>query len=161
MARFTDNKGHAWTIAITVATLKRVKVLLDVDLYEVVEGTLIEQLMRDPVFLCDVVYAVCKPEADQLGIDDEAFGAAMSGDAIDGATKALLESLVDFSPSPKIRANLKRVFAMMSDASDRVNDLIAAKLSGDELEQAIDKLLAEAKRSFGNVSGSLDSTPAP
>src|SRR5262245_66118902 len=96
---FNDNAGRTWTVAINVDAIKRVRGLLSVDLLEVVEGKLIETLIRDPILLCDVVYAVCKPEADAKHVSDEDFGRAMSGDAIDHATKALLEDLVDFSPS--------------------------------------------------------------
>ncbi|MCK4660506.1 MAG: hypothetical protein KAV82_13370 [Phycisphaerae bacterium] len=71
MKSFTDNAGRSSTIAINVDAIKRVRGLLDVDLLKIVEGTLIEKLIRDPVLLCDVVYAVCKPEADAKDVSDE------------------------------------------------------------------------------------------
>ncbi len=63
MRTFKDNGGREWTIEINVSTLKRVRGLTGTDLMQVVEGAggLIERLIRDPVLLCDVVYAVCKP----------------------------------------------------------------------------------------------------
>ncbi len=99
MKTFTDNAGRTWTIAINVEAIKRVRGLLNVDLLEIVDGKLIERLIRDPVLLCDIVYAVCKPEADAKNVSDENFGRAMAGDAIEHATKALLEELVGFSPA--------------------------------------------------------------
>ena len=103
MKTFTDNGGRTWTVSITVNAIKRVRGLLDVDLLEVVGGKLIDRLITDPVLLCDIVYAVCKPEADAQGVSDEDFGKAMAGDAIEHATTALLEELVSFSPSPRDR----------------------------------------------------------
>jgi len=47
MKTFTDNAGRVWTIAINVDAVKRVRSLLEVDLLEIVEGTLIEKLIRD------------------------------------------------------------------------------------------------------------------
>ncbi len=66
MRAFKDSTGRTWSIEINVAALKRIRGLAGVDLMQVVEGTggLIEKLIRDPVLLCDVVYALCKPEAD-------------------------------------------------------------------------------------------------
>lgn len=64
MRQFKDNSGRAWTVEINVATLKRVRGLTGVDLMQIIEGTLIEKFIRDPVLLCDVVYSICKPEAD-------------------------------------------------------------------------------------------------
>ena len=68
------------------------------NLLEVIEGKLLERLISDPVLLCDVIYSVCKPEADAKSVSDEDFGRAMAGDAIDAATTAVLEELVDFFP---------------------------------------------------------------
>ena len=161
MKTFTDNAGRTWTIAINVDAIKRVKGLLDVNLLEVVEGTLIERLIRDPVLLCDVVYVVCKPEADEKHVSDEDFGRAMAGDAIEHATRALLEELVGFSPSPRDRANLTRVLETTWRVMDKARDLIEAKLTSNELERTIEQTLKNASDSSGNAPASSVSTPGP
>jgi len=74
MKTFTDNGGHTWTVAINVDAIKRVRSLLKNDLLEAVEGKLIERLRDDPILLCDVIYVLCKPEADAANISDEQFG---------------------------------------------------------------------------------------
>ncbi len=96
MKTFNDNAGRTWTVAINVDAIKRVKSLLGINLLEAVEGKLIEQLVSDPVMLCDVLYVLCKPEADAKQVSDEDFGRSMAGDAIDHGTTCLLEELVDF-----------------------------------------------------------------
>ena len=159
MKTFTDNAGRSWTIAINVDAVKRVRGLLDVNLLEIVDGTLIEKLIRDPVLLCDVIYAVCKPEADAKGISDEDFGRAMAGDAIEHATKALLEELVGFSPSPRDRANLKRVLETTWKMMDRARDLIEARLNSGELDKVVEQALATASSSSGDVPASSASIP--
>ncbi|HOA75208.1 MAG TPA: hypothetical protein PL151_09500 [Phycisphaerae bacterium] len=159
MKTFTDNAGRTWTIAINVGAIKRVRGLLDVDLLEVVEGKLIERLIRDPVLLCDVVYAVCKPEADERHITDEEFGRAMAGDAIEHATKALLEELVGFSPSPRDRANLQRVLATTFKAMDRARDVIEARIDSGELDRVVEQALASAANSSGDARASPALSP--
>ena len=159
MKCFTDNAGRSWTIAINVDAIKRVRGLVDVDLLEVIEGKLIDRLIRDPVLLCDVVYAVCKPEADQKGVSDEDFGRAMAGDAIEQATGALLEELVGFSPSPRDRANLGRVLEATRRVMDRARDLVEQRLDSGELERISEQALERAMSSSGAVLESPASSP--
>jgi len=161
MKTFTDNAGRTWTIAINVDAIKRVKGLLAVHLLELVEGMLIERLIRDPVLLCDVVYVVCKPEADEKCVSDEDFGRAMAGDAIEHATKAFLEELVGFSPSPRDRANLARVLETTWRVMDKARDLIEARLTGNELERTIEQALQNASDSSTSAPASLVSIPGP
>ena len=99
MHTFTDAIGRTWSVAINVDTVRRVKALASVNLMDVVEGQLVARLQTDPVLLCDVLYAVCKPQADAQNVTDEDFGRSMAGDAIEAATEALLEDLTDFFPS--------------------------------------------------------------
>jgi len=83
MKTFNDNAGRTWTVAINVECIKRVKTLLSVNLLDAIEGKLIEQLVSDPVLLCDVIYAICKPEADTKEVSDEEFGRAMASKRLD------------------------------------------------------------------------------
>jgi len=156
---FKDNEQREWSLAINVSTIKRVRDLVGVDLLEIADGTLLQRLMSDPVLLCDVIYAVCKPDADEQEVADEDFGRAMAGDALDQATKALLEDLVDFFPSPRDRANLRTVLATTWKAIDRAGDLIEQRLAGGELERAVDQALASAGDSSGNAPESSASIP--
>jgi hypothetical protein len=158
MKSFTDNAGRSWSVEVNVAALKRVKGLTGVDLLEVLDGTLIDRLTRDPVLLCDVLYAACKPEADQHGVTDEEFGRAMAGDAIEHATGALLDEIVSFCPSPRDRAALGRVLAATRTAMDKARDLIEQRLDSGELERAIEQAVGGLP---GLATGGNSSTAAP
>jgi len=159
MTSFSDNAGRSWTVAINVDAIKRVRGLVGVDLLEVLDGTLIERLVRDPVLLCDVVYAVCKPEADERGVSDEDFGRSMAGDAIEQATKALLEELVGFSPNPRDRAALRRVIATTWKVMERARDLVEQRIETGELERIAEQALAKAGGSSGGARESSASIP--
>jgi len=164
MRSFKDNQGRQWSVEINVTAIKRVRGLTGEDLMQVIEGTLIEKLIRDPVLLCDVVYAICKPEADSRSISDEEFGKAMAGDAIEAATTAVLEELVGFCPSPRDRANLGRVLQATRKVMDRARDLVEKKLESGELDRLADRLLS-GDATAGSLSTSAPefsaSTPAP
>jgi hypothetical protein len=156
MRSFTDNAGRQWQVEINVAALKRVRGLVRVDLMQPIEGTggLLERLVRDPVLLCDVVYALCKPEADTRGVSDEDFGRAMAGDAIEHATAAVLEELVAFCPSPRDRANLGRVLQATREVMDKARDLATRRI--DHLIQS-----GELQRLAENALGEDPPPPTP
>jgi hypothetical protein len=158
MQSFKDNQGRQWSVEINVTAIKRVRGLTGEDLMQVIEGTLIEKLIRDPVLLCDVVYAICKPEADARNVSDEEFGKAMAGDAIEAATTAVLEELVGFCPSPRDRANLGRVLQATRKVMDRARDLVEKKLDSGELDRLADRLLAEGS---SEATAGSSSTSAP
>ena len=163
MKTFTDNLDRSWDVAIDVTAIKRVRDLVGVDLLEIVDGSLIEKLIRDPVLLCDVVYAVCKLQADERDppVTDEEFGRAMAGDVIEHATTALLEDLVSFCPSPRDRTNLGRVLEATNRVMDRARDLVEQKLDSGELEQMAERALVSAGSSSGSPQASSESIRAP
>jgi hypothetical protein len=153
MKTFKDNAGRAWSVQINVDALKRVRSLLDVDLLEVLEGKLIDRLSGDPVFLCDVLYAVVKPEADAQKVSDEDFGRAMGGDALDGATAALLEELVDFFPQGR-RKVLRKAMDKLGVFQAKALAVAEQRLAGPELDAQFEAALAELGGSSGGSPAS-------
>jgi len=156
MKTFNDNAGRTWTLAINVDAIKRVRDLVKVNLLEIADGKLVDRLVSDPILLCDVIYALCKPEADQRTISDSQFGAAMAGDAIDQATTALLEEVVGFFPQAR-RKVLAKAMAKLKTLQQTVLDRAEAKIDSPELERELQKLL---NGSSGSALESPESTPA-
>jgi hypothetical protein len=154
MKTFTDNVGRSWTITVNVDAIKRVRSLLDVNLLDVVDGKLLERIVSDPVLLCDVIYCLVKPEADAKQVTDEDFGRAMAGDAIDHATTALLEELVDFFPGPKRRV-LAKALAKLQALEARALQVAETRLDDPELEARI-----EAELNVSMPGSSSGSSPA-
>lgn len=142
MKTFRDNAGRTWTVSINVDAIRRVRNLLEVDLLEAAEGKLLERLMGDPVMLCDVIYCICKPEADAQDVTDEEFGRAMAGDAIDAATTALLEDLVDFFPGPK-RLLLSKALQKLRKLEEMTLEAARVRLDSPILEERMRRALAE------------------
>lgn len=176
MRSFKDNEQRSWPVSVTVSTIKRVRDRAKVNLLEILGGDLLQKLIQDPVILCDVLFAVCEPEASKVGVSDEAFGRAMAGDALDDGCKVLLESLADFFPSPLQRANLRRVLELTTRVLTQAHEKIEARFASGEIEM---KIAAEVQKletreetgaiemplvasdSCGNVPASSASTPAP
>jgi hypothetical protein len=139
MHTFADATGRTWSVSINVETIKRVKGLLNVNLMDAVEGKLIEQLMTDPVLLCDVLYAVCKPQADAQTVTDEDFGRSMAGDVIEAGTEALLADLADFFPKGR-RELLKKALAKLKVFEAKALAAAEARLDSPDLEDRLKKL---------------------
>ncbi|MBE3097722.1 MAG: hypothetical protein IMZ44_11435, partial [Planctomycetes bacterium] len=99
MKTFTDSQGRTWNVVVNVSAIKRVRDLLGVDLLDVANGELLSRLADDPCLLVDVLFALCKPEADAKGVSDEDFGRGMVGGVLDEASAALMKELLDFFPS--------------------------------------------------------------
>ena len=152
MRTFMDNAGRTWTISLTVAAVKRVRDLAKIDLLDLANGRVFERLVADPVTLCDALYAACKPQADAEGITDEAFGEAMAGDAIEHASKALVEELIQFFPNARERAALSRVVRTMDAAMDRARSDVERRLDGGEIERAIEAAMAGPSSTGSPVS---------
>lgn len=141
---FKDNAGRTWTLAVNVHAIKVIKGLIGLDLYALVDGGFegLGKLIGDPVRLVDVLFVLCKDEADRLGVSDEDFGRGMGGDSLARATDAFLAEYTDFFPDPRVRAGLAKVIekaraleGMMwtrAEAGlDRIDlEAVAAKLSG-------------------------------
>ena len=158
MKTFKDNADRTWTVTVNVDAIKRVRSLLDVDLMEAIEGRLLERLVGDPVLLCDVIYCVCKVDADAKGISDEDFGRAMAGDAIELATAALLEELVDFFPQGK-RELLRKALAKLETLQATAIDVVSKRLDSPELDQHLEAELKKLGDSFGSSPELSASSP--
>ena len=163
MKTFTDNTGRVWTLAVNVAAIKRVRALCGVNLSSIVEldkdnnpdTKLIEQLSTDPVLLVDVLYAVCKNECDQKGISDEDFGMAMSGDAIEHATTALLDEIIDFFPEAK-RLAFKKILSATRRFEEIARKRLEAIMSDGEFEDKMVSALEQLTGLSGNAPESVE-----
>lgn len=166
MKTFTDTQGRAWMIQITVGAIKRVQALCGISLYKIIDfdnrnnpqSNLLNQLAEDPALLVDVLFAVCKPEADRLGVSDVEFGESMSGDVIEAATNALLDDLVDFFPEAK-RLIFRKVLTATRKVQAAARKRLDAMLNDPKLDASIESRLNELLASSGNTQGSSASTP--
>ena len=111
MKTFTDNKGRDWQLTVDVNAVRRVRAEADVNLLDLAahECALLTRLTTDLVLLVDVVYLVCRPQAQARNVTDEDFGCALSGDVLQTAADALVREIVGFFPDARRRAMLTAV----------------------------------------------------
>ncbi|MEK7754316.1 MAG: hypothetical protein AAB654_20490 [Acidobacteriota bacterium] len=168
MKVFNDNAGRSWTISVDVNALRQVRAHLGLNLVGKDFVPALNRLQDDPMLLCDVLYVICKPQAEKQNISDEDFGRAMAGDAVEHATTAFLEELANFTPNPRDRARVNRMLSAMWNMFDKARDVAEVKME-EAIEKAaklpLDEILAQtAVPTSGPPStaspGSSASTPA-
>ena len=135
MIKFTDGQKREWSLVVDVPGIKLVRELLNVNLLDVVESDLMIKLADDHVLLVDVLYVLCKGQADNIDVSDVEFGKGLGGSGLESATRAFMTELVDFFPNPK-RKILKTAWEKMTQVMglavekgiDRLNSLSAEAL---------------------------------
>lgn len=136
MRSFVDSMGRTWAVGVNVATLKKVKGFLGLDLYQLLEKEpeKFGEILGDPITLVDVLFVLCQDQAATLGVSDEAFGRGMFGDVIEAASLVLVEEMIDFFHNPRVRAGLKKMI--------QTSELVKAKML-DQMEANIENLTVE------------------
>jgi hypothetical protein len=159
MRTFTDNANRTWTVTVNVDAIKRVKGTLGVNLLEAIEGKLLDRLATDPVLLCDILYVLCRQQADAAGVSDEDFGGAMAGDVIEQATTAFLEELAGFFPKGR-RDLLTKALGKLAKLEAMALTAASERLDSDALERELQQRIATGVALAETVaSASVTSSP--
>jgi hypothetical protein len=139
MAVFKDRNDREWTLAVNVGTIERVREQCGgFDLLEAAggaEATVFHRLATDPILLVRVIAALCEPE--KHGVSLESFYAAMVGDAIDRGATALMEEIVNFTPSPELRAIQKRALAKAGEVRSQGLAMLEETLTDEAMQKAM------------------------
>ena len=141
---FTDNKGRKWDIVLNVNQMKRVRAVLGIDLVNVitldakgeVKVDIIDRIANDPCLLVDILCVLTEKQAASLGVSDIQFGESLAGDAIEDATKAFLDELVDFFPGAK-RLFLQKAVTLARKYTLEMTSALEKALSDPELEKRV------------------------
>lgn len=144
MRIFKDNKGRSWEIVLNVHQMKRVRAVLGVDLVNVItlerEGAvkvdLIDRIANDPCLLVDILCVLTEKQAEGYGVTDVEFGESLAGDAIEDATTAFLDELVDFFPGAK-RLFLKKAVEIARKFTGEWTGALEKALNDPQLDERI------------------------
>lgn len=169
--KFADNAGHSWEPEVNVVTIGRVRSALNVNLLELLlpNSTLGEKL-TDPCMLVDVLYLLCKDQADARGIDDIVFGKAQTMDGIEDGWSAVLEGLVLFSPRG-LRPAHQKVLDKARKYQTAAAAMVRAEVEKPEFEAMLDReierrlnppasLPSESTGDVSSLPASSESSPA-
>lgn len=138
MKTFCDSQGRTWSLSITIDAIKRVQGLTGENLARLLDGNppLLSRLESDIELLCNCVYALVKPSADQQQITDQQFGAALGGEAITAAHDAFWEELADFFRSLR-RSEVARAIAKQTALVAAAVKAVDAKIDAIDVEKML------------------------
>lgn len=166
MATFRDSNGKEWVVCLDAPTIRAVRQECKLDLADL-EGKAYGRMVDDPVLLVDVLWIICRRQAQEAGVTDEQFGRALIGDAIERATAAMLESIADFFPRDQrelllatAAANAKIRHTGISRAMAKINDpdlesqIVAAleQRMSDEIRDVLQQLTRSSSATVSPAS---------
>lgn len=142
---FRDGAGREWSVKVTIGSLRRCLDLSGIDILnlfgqrqsaqdgEEPSPPPVLELFLDLDVLGRTLYAVCKPDADKRGVEIDEFLDALSGDVIEEARRALLESCVTFYPSPAMRRAFRTVVTELLSQFARAEEEASAGVTQESL----------------------------
>jgi len=163
MKTFTDSAGRSWTIALNIDAAKRVRDLLGVNLLEPEKGDppLLMRIGTDEILLCDCIYCLCKPQADQQNVTDEQFGAALGGEAILAAQTAFYEELIDFFRQ-RGRSDRARAVQTQMEMINLAIQKVQTNIEQFDIAGEMDRAFTESSEVPRSISGRPStSSPGP
>ena len=164
MKTFKDKNKNDWTIELTIGSARRVKADTEIDLINAIslekDGASIseiEKLINNPFKLVDVLFSLCRNQAEKNSISDVDFADLFDADAIEAAANALVEEIILFSPAAKRKALMKLYQTAQRIAAKNEAELEKI-LESDELEPQIEEAL---KKSYIDSPESSESIRIP
>jgi hypothetical protein len=101
---FTDDRGREWTLALTIASVKRIKAVHSIDLLappgRTPEGeelpNPIERLTAETLLCVDVIFTLLADQVREPAVSRDEFDSHLGGRALGDAVSAFTEELEDF-----------------------------------------------------------------
>jgi hypothetical protein len=164
MPSFKDCESRSWDLRIDVDVIRRVRTVFSIDLARALaDPETIDRLTSDIVLTIDVIYEICRPVAEKIGVTAELFGRSLAGDALGHAVTAFEEALVEFLPESNRRATARRILeagkALQNQTALRItnamdNGLLEKGIQEQltSLDQMIEKAMQKSAPSTGQPS---------
>ena len=154
---FKDNQGRSWNFALNVWEMKRIRASLGVDLVNAValgkdgnvQADLVDRIANDPCLLVDILWVVCEEQAKEDGVSDADFGSSLAGDAVEEATRAFLDELVDFFPGAR-RLFLRKAVELARRYAAQTDAALKAALESPEFEAWLAASMSSSTKSPGS-----------
>lgn len=156
---FTDEEGREWRLKIHVPVRNRIFEDLEIDLFDVDDGRLMQRLIGHPADLAAVLWMLCEQQAAEKNIEPEAFSAGLCGDVIDAAIDCLIQALCDFFP-PSKRAVMLAALEKIRQTERRAQAESLKALESPELQQLLDDAVGRISSTFTASADKSGSTPA-
>lgn len=142
--------GREWLVSIDAPKIRRVREACKVDLGSR-KAEQFEQLTGDAVLAGEVLWQLCRSQAESVGMTEEAFQSMLSGDDGEAAGTALIEAIIDFFPSRQ-RTLLREMLATETAVSSARIEAAESRIRNpDTIEQMKAAAIAEVEARFDDM----------
>ena len=157
MARFSDTNGRPWDVRIDINAIRRVRAAFGLDLAKILASPdSLAALYGDIVQLVDVIYTICKPQADASGVSDIQFGEGLAGDVLGMAIEAFEQAAIDFLPESRRRTLLRQILdsgkAVQAQATLRIENAIRDGLIEQGIREEMERIDTQIAQLKSNLS---------
>jgi len=165
---FKDNANRTWEVRIDVAAVKRLRAArftwtdkpFDVTRLLEKEMQPYRELLSDVVAFVDVLWVLCRKQAEAAGVNEECFAEGLGGDALARAFEAFNGALTDFFPDPRTRESLREVERKRQRVADRLLTRLQEEVGKIDPEKVASELEQTFISTAGNAPASSGATPA-
>lgn len=146
MQKFKDKKENEWILELTVGSAKRVKLDCGVDLINITdfdaEGkkSSLEELSENPFLMIDVLFSLCRKQAEEKGFDDTAFGELFDFQTVQDAVDALVQEIINFTP-PVRRKLLQKIYEKNKQLMGETEKQADALMENPEFDKDLETLM--------------------
>lgn len=134
MPTFKDANGKEWLVSLDAPTVRTIRNECDgLDLLDL-DGKAYDQMISDPCLLVETLWIICREQGIAANVNYETFAKGLKGDALDGATAAMLESIADFFPKTK-RKLVTTVAHKNAKLRNLAMERVLKKIEDPELER--------------------------
>lgn len=159
MHEFKDNANppRLWMIHLHIGLARRLRTTspaIDILQAGAINEEFVAKIFNDPVYFCELLCAICKPQIDDRKITDDDFYDALGPEAIVLSRDALLQEIVDFFLRSGREPEAEALSTLLK-ALGETKALMLAKLRSLDVK----KLSEAVGKPFIDALESLESTP--
>lgn len=152
MQYYTDSKDLMWSIEFDCAKMKGIKKEFGVDPLDV--ETFYNTKLKDVLFVCDLLYFLCKDELQANNVDSpEEFAKGLTGDVLSDAMEILISEYIDFFPNQQVREALKAIRKSEKETANLLLQKVQEEALKADPNAEAERLLEKIKFIQGKSSG--------
>lgn len=146
--------GHEWQLRLTIGMVGRLRTEAGVELGKLLDaGKVAEGLIGDPFKLGEVLWIMCRAEAEGRGLTSpDQFFDLLGPEELQGAVLGVLAAVVDFFQPGRASETNAKLPGLLAKANRAADAALAAVVEAE--------VIATLNRSGGSSPASPASTPA-
>lgn len=123
MRAFTDTTGRKWELTINVGQVRAVRDRASFDLSAAITDKFVSlaNLVNDQCKFCEVLFTLCREQAEKLGVNNKQFEDAQDADSLNEAADAFLHEFAEKMVPKTNRQNFLKYLAKAKEVGEMLS----------------------------------------